>query len=62
MVCRGVFLAAAVLCVCRASAVVTLFDFETEEERRAAPNVRSSDGTMAVSLRSCGGVLVVAEF
>ena len=50
MVCRGVFLAAAVLCVCRASAVVTLFDFETEEERRAAPNVRSSDGTiMAVT-------------
>ncbi len=42
--------AAATLCACSASAVVTLFDFETEENRRLAPDVRSADGTvMAVT-------------
>ena len=46
MFCRGVLLAAAAVYACRASAVVTLFDFETEAERAVAPNVRSADGTV----------------
>ena len=38
--------ASAMLFVCCALAHVTLFDFETEDERRAAPNVRTADGTV----------------
>ena len=41
-----VLCAASALCVCCASAHVTLFDFETEEERHAAPDVRTADGTV----------------
>ena len=34
------------LCACSVSASVTLFDFETEEERCAAPNLRLDNGTV----------------
>ena len=43
---RVVFFALAAVCGACASSAVTLFDFETEEERRSAPNVRTPSGTV----------------
>lgn len=46
MVVRGCVCVWAAICGLSASAVTTLFDFETEDERLAAPNVRTESGTV----------------
>ena len=40
------------LAACPVQGSLTLFDFETEESRRAAPNIRSADGTIVAVTNS----------
>ena len=43
---KCLFCLTAALCASSAFSSVTLFDFETEDERRQVPNIRTSDGTV----------------